>query len=90
MVTDEGPPGVSYLPEAEVFDLLRKLIDYVLTPDGVQARALAEDAWFYVNTTNRAVSVPLQTPGRGFLSGQEYTEVLEIPPYSAELVKNAK
>ena len=55
-------------------------------PVGIQARELAPGQRFYVNTTNRAVTVPLETGGRGVLSGKPLAAVLELSPYSAELV----
>ena len=55
-------------------------------PDGIQARKIAEHQYFYVNTTNRRVEVPLEEAGRGVLCGKEYGEVLTLEGYESELV----
>lgn len=55
-------------------------------PEGIQAREIAQGQRFYVNTTRNAVLVPLEKPGEGVLSGQQYQDALLLEPYDAELV----
>lgn len=55
-------------------------------PEGIQARQIAEDQRFYVNTTNKSIAVPLEKPGKGVLIGKEYKDVLVLRPYDAELL----
>lgn len=55
-------------------------------PEGIQARKIAEHQYFYVNTTNRRVEVPLIEAGRGVLRGEDCGEVLSLGGYESELV----
>lgn len=55
-------------------------------PEGIQAREIAPGQRFFVNTTGRAADVPLEKPGRGVLSGENYETVLRLKPYDAELI----
>ena len=40
-----------------------------------------------MNTGNKRVDIPLEAPGSGLLAGRDYTDVLTLPPYGAELVR---
>ena len=55
-------------------------------PDGIQARQIAEGQRFYVNTTNKSVTVPLEKPGKGVITEKEYKDALLLRPYDAELL----
>lgn len=56
------------------------------TPDGVRGRKIAPHQYFYVNTLDTPVCVPLEEDGCGVLSGQEYTKELQLKPYDSELI----
>lgn len=76
--------------------LVKKLIpelglkEGMQVPEGIQAREIAEGQKFYVNTTNRAVTVPLEKPGRGVLTEKEYEKQFTLRPYDAELLIEKK
>lgn len=55
-------------------------------PEGVHVRKIAEGQCFYVNTLGKEVKIPLAEDGYGVLSEREYTEMLVLPPFEAELV----
>ncbi len=55
-------------------------------PAGVQAREIAEGQRFYVNTTNKTISIPIEHPGRGVISGEDVNKELLLSPYDAELL----
>ena len=59
-------------------------------PEGIQARKIAEGQKFYVNTTNRRISVSIEKPGRGVISEKEYEDELILEPYDAELLIERK
>lgn len=59
-------------------------------PEGIQAREIAEGQKFYVNTTNRRISVSIEKPGRGGISENEYEDELILEPYDAELLIERK
>jgi beta-galactosidase GanA len=67
--------------------LLRKLTGAAPLPGDVHAREIAPGVRFYVNTGNKRVDIPLEAPGSGLLAGRDYTDVLTLPPYGAELVR---
>ncbi|MBQ9252959.1 MAG: beta-galactosidase [Clostridia bacterium] len=55
-------------------------------PEGVQARQIAPDQIFYVNTTNRAKKVSLPSAAYGVLSEKEYQTEFLLAPYDGELL----
>ena len=62
------------------------LKDGLKVPEGIQAREIAQGQRFYVNTTRHTVNIPLEKPGKGVLSEEQYQDVLSLKPYDAELV----
>lgn len=58
----------------------------IAVPEGVQAREIAKGQRFYVNTTNRPVTISLERPGKGILSEAEYESAFILKPYDAELI----
>ena len=59
-------------------------------PEGIQARKIAENQYFYVNTTPGPVRVPLDRDGKGILSGKDCCEELLLEPYEGELLVTGK
>ncbi|MFT4007766.1 MAG: beta-galactosidase trimerization domain-containing protein, partial [Lacrimispora sp.] len=59
-------------------------------PEGIQARKIAENQYFYVNTTPGPVRVPLDRDGKGILSGKDCCEELLLGPYEGELLVTGK
>ncbi len=67
-------------------------------PDGIQARRIAENQYFYVNTTDRKMCLRLPEngyyatlcTGYGVLSEKAYEGELELGPYEAELILTMK
>lgn len=55
-------------------------------PHGVQARQIAENQRFYVNTTAKPVSIPLAQGGRGVLTERRYDRTLDLGAYESELI----
>lgn len=55
-------------------------------PRGIQARKTAEHQYFYVNTTDREVTVSLPEAGKGILSGEYYEKTLNLKGYESELI----
>ena len=55
-------------------------------PEGIQAREIAPGQRFYVNVTNKPLTVPLERPGKGVLTEKEYRDNMVLRPYDAELV----
>lgn len=55
-------------------------------PEGIQARQIAEGEYFYVNTTDKEVKIPMDVAGYGVLSGSRRQKELVLPAYGAELV----
>jgi beta-galactosidase len=56
------------------------------TPEGIYARRIAENQYFYVNITDGEINVPLAENGRGVLSGENYRDTLPLAPYDGELI----
>ena len=67
--------------------LLRELTGAVPLPGDVHAREIAPGVRFYVNTGSKSVDIPLEAPGSGLLAGRNYTDVMTLPPYGAELMR---
>lgn len=95
--------GKAYYAAAETNCVLLQQLIERLTPElglkqgpavprGIQARAIAENQYFFVNTTSREIDIPLvslgtgRTKGYGVLTGQEYQDSLLLQPYGAELL----
>ncbi len=55
-------------------------------PEGVQGRRIAENKYFYVNTSEKQVTVKLPTAGRGVLSDREYDRELVLAGYDCEMI----
>lgn len=55
-------------------------------PEGIQAREIAEGQRFYVNTSAHKATISLQNPGKGVLTGQNYTDSLNLDAYDCELI----
>lgn len=55
-------------------------------PEGVQARKIADNQYFYVNHSKYEKEVLIPADGRGVLSGKAYSKKLVLAPYSAELL----
>lgn len=76
--------------------LLAWLVDYLTgelglekgvdTPEGVQARKLAGNQYFYVNTTDNDVVIPLLSAGKGVLSERNYDTEMLLKAYDGELI----
>lgn len=58
----------------------------LVTPNGIQARCIAENQVFYVNTTRYPVTVPLDRPAKAVLANLACTSTVTIPAYAAELI----
>lgn len=71
---------VDYL--IEKFDLEKGLN----VPPGIQARKIAENQYFYVNTTDHHIEIPLIKPGKGILTDKYYEQVLGLDSYDGELI----
>jgi len=56
------------------------------TTQGVHARKIAENQYFYVNTTEQEVLISVEKPGRGVLTEREYEKELILKPYDGELI----
>lgn len=89
--------GTAYYIAAETNQtILAWLVDYLTeelglekgidTPEGVQARRIAENQDFYVNTTDHDVMIPLARPGKGILSEKSYNTAMTLKAYDAELI----
>lgn len=55
-------------------------------PEGIQARQIAKNQYFYVNTTAEERKIPLTVSGYGVLGEKQWQKELTLPPYGAELV----
>ena len=55
-------------------------------PSGVQARKVADNQFFYVNTTREDITVPISETGKGVLSGGAYDKEFLLKAYDAELI----
>jgi beta-galactosidase len=89
--------GTAYYIAAETNQtIVAWLVDYLTgelglekgvdTPEGVQARKIAENQDFYVNTTDHDVMIPLVRPGKGILSDKYYDTEILLKAYDAELI----
>lgn len=58
----------------------------VETPTGVQARRISCNQYFYVNTNDKEVIIPLVRPGKGILSDSYYQAELLLNAYDSELI----
>lgn len=58
----------------------------VRVPQGIQARKIAENQYYFVNVTSEKITIPLEQPGRGVLSEKNFDTELELNGYDAELV----
>lgn len=58
----------------------------ILVPQGIQARKIAENQYYFVNVTSEKRIIPLQHSGRGVLSERSYDTELELDGYNAELI----
>lgn len=58
----------------------------VAVPEGIQARRIAENQYFYVNTTTHEISITLEMAGKGVLSETYYDKELVLKGYDAELI----
>jgi len=57
-----------------------------LTPPGVSARVVAGRTLF-VNTTDKAVEIPIAGPMEGVLTGKRYRGTLLLEPYEVDLLQ---
>ena len=78
---------------AELLEWLLKKLTPMLSlcvplrvPEGIQARKIAEHQYFYVNTTEKEIRIPLEYPGRGVLAEQDYDVELPLKAYDGELI----
>lgn len=55
-------------------------------PEGIQARVIAGNQRFYVNTTNHDVVIPLEQGGHGVLKEIDCNEKLVLKAYDSELI----
>lgn len=55
-------------------------------PGGIQARKIAENQYFYINTLNHEVKILLEGKGRGILSEIDYDGELTLKARQSELV----
>lgn len=89
--------GKAYYVAAETnLKLLNWIMDYVTekeklkkgmkVPEGIQARRIAENQYYYVNTTNKAVKIELEICGTGILKNSYYEKEFQLEPWSAELI----
>lgn len=58
----------------------------LVLPEGIQARRIAQNQYFYVNTTSHDICVPLEKAGKGVLSEIYYEKELMLKGYDAELI----
>lgn len=89
--------GKAYYLAAETnAELLRWLLEFLTdslglkrglsVPEGIQARQIAENQYFYVNTTDKEVRIPLAASRYGVLGEKQWQGELTLQPYGAELV----
>lgn len=74
---------------AQLFSMIvkeRRLAPSLETPEGVRGRKIAPHQYFYVNTRDIPVNVPLCEDGYGVLHDTEYKKELPLQPYDGELV----
>lgn len=55
-------------------------------PEGIQARRIAGNQYFYVNTTNQEIKIDLKAGGRGILSETDYSDTLILKAYEGDLI----
>ena len=55
-------------------------------PQGIQARKIAENQYFYVNVTSQDIAVSLKESGRGILTENVYSDELLLKAYDGELI----
>lgn len=73
----------------KVINLIKKevgLRDTLQTPPGVCGREIAPHQYFYVNTLDVPVYIPLCENGTGVLSGMTYRKEFCLKPYDGELI----
>lgn len=91
--------GTAYYMAAETNrELLSWFVDSLLeelqiqrplkVPEGIQVRKLAEDEYFFVNTTNKEQIISLTVNGYGVLSEANYTDSITLKGYDVELIKS--
>ena len=95
-INSYGKGNAIYVGSEVNSDLLKWLINHLapilqleqplMVPHGIQARKIASNQYFYVNTTNHQISFALPTHGKGILSDQIWERNLTLPPYGAELI----
>jgi beta-galactosidase len=56
------------------------------TPEGIFARKVAGNQYFYVNITDKTVDFPLVENGKGILSEKYCSGVLSLAPFDGELI----
>ena len=98
-VNEYGKGKAYYVAVETNYDILKCLITHVtteiglkpalVTPEGVQARRIAENQVFYVNTTRYPVTVDIDCPAHAVLAETDCTNAVTIPAYSAELLVEA-
>lgn len=62
------------------------LTPFILAAEGVQVRKIAENHFFYVNTTSREVEISFTGNARGVLSGKVYEGQMVLEAYGYELL----
>ena len=55
-------------------------------PNGIQARKIAENQYFYVNTSAHEIRIPLAAGGNGILTQKTYEKEFVLPAYGSELI----
>lgn len=60
------------------------------TPEGVVGRKIAEHQYFYVNTLNKTVEVPLPEEGWGVLKGGVCQWTMLLEPLDGELLVSGR
>lgn len=89
--------GKAYYVAAESnCEIMKWLIDKVAAevdlgekfdlPYCVQGRKIAENQYFFVNMNKHKVELPLNRPGKGVLTGQQYYESIVLEGYQCELI----
>lgn len=58
----------------------------MIVPRGIQTREIAENQYFYVNTCDQEIKIPINGKGRGVLRDMEYDHELILPARESELV----
>ncbi|MFN3729309.1 MAG: beta-galactosidase trimerization domain-containing protein [Fimbriimonadaceae bacterium] len=91
-----GEGQAYYLATESTSDALAPVLEWVAnaagvtqglsTPDGVYARVVDQRV-YHVNTTASEAQIPIEGKRRGLLSGQNFRDVLVLPPRHAELLE---